>query len=402
VYKIGNEIKNLKDGRTNKKITTTAISFVVLIGFMLKIRSFNQLDDWLENKDLVKLVPKKMRLPRIDAVRDSLKQFNIKSLGEMQNKIVRQSLNNKLVKNGTIDGYKVVGMDGVELFESTKKSCDNCLKREINGVTHYYHRAVVAAYVGADPHLVLGEEMLLPKKDSSDKGEGEQTAAKRLLHNLDQKFHKFADIVVYDALLCNAPWLNAVKSYSYLDAVVRVKDERLKIVKKAREIFDKSKHEQSWDFSKDKNNITHVYAYQTSVEMQGVGAPVRFVQFIEVKENLKSGKKSTSKIWIITTSNVLTLETLWKIIHARWGIENNVFRQLKTQWHMDHCFVHDEIAMEAVLKFMIIAFNLMQLFFFRRLKNFRLKKLLQVEVVERIIKQLIVYDPMGNYIFSTA
>lgn len=51
-----------KDKRENKKIPTTNIAITVLLGFMLKIRSFNQLDDWLENGDFKNLVPKGMRL----------------------------------------------------------------------------------------------------------------------------------------------------------------------------------------------------------------------------------------------------------------------------------------------------------------------------------------------------
>jgi hypothetical protein len=27
-------------------------------------------------------------------------------------------------------------------------------------------------------------------------------------------------------------------------------------------------------------------------------------------------------------------------MHKRWDIENNVFHQLKTEWHLDHCFLH--------------------------------------------------------------
>lgn len=68
---------------------------------------------------------------------------------------------------------------------------------------------------------------------------------------------------------------------------------------------------------------------------------------------------------------------------------------------MGHCFIHHENALEATLMFMIIAFNLMQLFFFRRMKNFRIKKLLQVEVIERIIKEIVVYDARGGYLIDT-
>ena len=80
VYDLGAKIKKLRDNRSNPKITTSSIAFTLLIGFMLKIRSFNQLDDWLEHNDFRRIVPKKMRLPRIDAIRDSLKVIEIKDI----------------------------------------------------------------------------------------------------------------------------------------------------------------------------------------------------------------------------------------------------------------------------------------------------------------------------------
>ena len=51
VYDIGGKIHKLRDNRNNPKILTTSIVLTLLIGFMLKIRSFNQLDDWLEHND---------------------------------------------------------------------------------------------------------------------------------------------------------------------------------------------------------------------------------------------------------------------------------------------------------------------------------------------------------------
>jgi len=91
---------------------------------MLKIRSFNQLDDWLQHNDFQRIVPRKMRLPRIDAIGDRLKVIEIADIMALHHSIIRTSIQNKLVRNGTIDAYKVVAFDGVELFGSTKESCD--------------------------------------------------------------------------------------------------------------------------------------------------------------------------------------------------------------------------------------------------------------------------------------
>ena len=207
VYDIREKINRLKDKRANPKITTAAIAFSVLMGFMIKIRSFNQLDDYLEHGDFNKLAPKRTKLLRIDTVKDSLKSIELKPLKLMSNSIIKTSTDNKLFRNGTIDNYKVAAFDGVELFESTNKSCPGCLTRVINGTPHYFHRCVVAAYVGRDPHIIIGYEMLKPRQDSANKDEGELTSAKRLLSDLCSQYRHFADIIVYDALACNAPWI---------------------------------------------------------------------------------------------------------------------------------------------------------------------------------------------------
>lgn len=37
---------------------------------------------------------------------------------------------NRVFREGTIGGYVAAGIDGVELFSSTKKSCPDCLIRK--------------------------------------------------------------------------------------------------------------------------------------------------------------------------------------------------------------------------------------------------------------------------------
>ena len=123
VYDWGTKIKKLKDKRSNPKIATAAISFSVILGFMLKIRSFNQLDDYLEYDDFRGLVPKKIRLPRIDAIRDSLKCFCLKSLQAMHSAIIRCSIQNKFVRKATIDGFKF----GLRVMVKIGFGCSNSL-----------------------------------------------------------------------------------------------------------------------------------------------------------------------------------------------------------------------------------------------------------------------------------
>lgn len=399
VYDIGRKINTLEDKKLKSPVKISAITFVVLFGFMLQVRSFNRLDHWLEKGKFKKVLPKKTKMPRIDAVRRCLSDFDLEGLKNTHTDIIKTTIKNKVFRKGTIDSLKVVAIDGVELFESTKKCCNKCLSRtHKNGITHYFHRSVVCATVGSDPHIILGQEMLEPKKDSSDKDEGETTGAKRLINNLYKEYHHFADIIVADALFCKSTWIKEVLSIG-MDAIVRVKDERLHIVKDALALFKCRQANKEWIVKQGSKKHTKIKAWdEDNFEMADASVKVRFIRFVE--EVHVGDKVEIKEGWIITTDKFTSVETLWKIMHKRWDIENNVFHQLKTEWHLDHCFLHSPTGVEAVLMFIIIAFNLMQLYFFRCIRGFRKKRMLQIDIIEDIRdERFIIEDSWDNPLF---
>lgn len=400
VYHIGEKINTLEDKRLKSPVNISTITFVVLFGFMLQIRSFNMLNHWLKAGKFKKVLPKRTKMPRIDAVRRCLSDFDLGGLNNIHSGIIKTTTKNRVFGKGTIGGLKVVAIDGVELFESTKKHCDKCLTRESkDGSTHYFHRSVVCATVGADPHLILGQEMLEPKRDGSNKDEGEITGGKRLIKNLYKQYHHFADIIVADALYCKSTWIKEVLAIG-IDAVVRVKDERLHIVKDALALFKCREADASWTIKETNSKYKIIRAWdEDDFEMPNSDIRIRFIKFMEEIHN--GDKVEFKECWIITTNKFTPSETLWKIIHKRWGIENNVFRQLKTEWNLDHCFLHSPTGVETVLMFMIIAFNLMQLYFFRCIRGFRKKRMLQINIIEDIRdERFIIEDGWLNPIFE--
>ncbi|SUY47664.1 transposase family protein [Clostridium putrefaciens] len=400
VYHIGKKMNTLKDKRIKFSAKVSTISFVVLFGFILQIRSFNRLEHLLEKNKFKKLLPKKTKVPRIDTVRRSLSDFDLEGLNNMHNQIIKTAVKNRVFRTGTMDGLKVVAIDGVELFESTKKCCDKCLSRVHNGgVTHYFHRSVVCSTVGSDPHLILGQEMLEPKTDGSNKDEGETTGGKRLINRLYKEFHHFADIIVADALYCKSTWIKEVLSIG-MNAVVRVKDERLHIVKDALALFKCREPNKKWVVNRKSNNYIKIKAWdEDNFEMSNSEIKVRFIKFIE--EVHKKNKVEIKESWIITTDKFTSVETLWKIMHKRWDIENNAFHQLKTEWHLDHCFLHSPTGVETVLMFIVIAFNLMQLYFFRCIRGFRRKRMLQINIIEDLRDEMLLVQDWINPIFDT-
>ena len=74
---------------------------------------------------------------------------------------------------------------------------------------------------------------------------------------------------------------------------------------------------------------------------------------------------------------------------------------MKTEWHLDHCFLHSPTGVETVLMFIIIAFNLMQLYFFRCIRGFREKKMLQIDIVEDLKDDMLLIKNWVNPIFNS-
>lgn len=184
-----------------------------------------------------------------------------------------------------------------------------------------------------------------------------------------------------------------------MDAVVRVKEERLHIVKDALALFKCRQANKEWIVNKGNKSYIKIQAWdEDNFEMTDSEIKVRFIKFIEEIHN--KDKSEIKETWIITTDKFTSAETLWKIIHKRWDIENNDFHQLKTEWHLDHCFLHSPTGVETVLMFIIIAFNLMQLYFFRCIQDFRKKHMLQVDIIEDIIdERFTIEDNWDNPLF---
>jgi predicted transposase YbfD/YdcC len=141
------------------------------------------------------------------------------------------------------------------------------------------------------------------------------------------------------------------------------------------------------------NKTEIIEVYEETFYMGGVEQPSRYVKFAKKKE-----QKDRSQILIVTTCLDIPLKTLYKIIKARWHIENRVFNNLKTEAALGHCFVHGGNAVEAILYLIFIASNLFQLFMQRRIKN---TVTIQKELVRLLLKGLYLLKYDKNLIFNS-
>ena len=148
VYHIERSIEKLRDTRVNPKYKTAQIFIPLLLGFMLRIKSMNELKFMLFENEFKNAISRNIELPQIDTIRDTLKVVELDGLKYMLAHTVKKSIENKVFYNGTIDGYTVGAIDGTKLFGSYKKCCSECLTSTKNGKTHFYHYASVMSTIG--------------------------------------------------------------------------------------------------------------------------------------------------------------------------------------------------------------------------------------------------------------
>ena len=149
VYKIPEKIKGLSDKRKRRTIPLFNIVMPALLFLMLQYESFHTVFSAPESmgKRLKNCIHGK--IPKIDAVRDLLTQIDPDEIREIHDQTIDIIKSNRVFREGTIGGYVVAGIDGVELFNSTKKSCSDCLSQKNRaGETEYFHRSVVCMTVG--------------------------------------------------------------------------------------------------------------------------------------------------------------------------------------------------------------------------------------------------------------
>jgi hypothetical protein len=73
VYNIENELKKITDARVKPTYKTDQSLLPVLLGFVVRIISFNELNQMLMNNEFDKVFKRGSNSPKIDAIRDTLK-----------------------------------------------------------------------------------------------------------------------------------------------------------------------------------------------------------------------------------------------------------------------------------------------------------------------------------------
>lgn len=387
VFDFEEQARTLRDTRQAPQISAPAVWKSVFLMFTLRLGSLNRLEQELRRPGSWRKFLGG-RAPSADTVGYSLCRFEIDKLRALVARLHRQAWRNKAVKGRPGQRLRVVAMDGHELGSSEARCCDQCLQRKVQKkdreVTQYYHRVVVAQWIGVKPPGILDLERVRP-------GEGEVVAARRLLARILKDYERLVDSVSCDAIYLEAPFLKDVLAAKKHFVVVLKHENRdlyqdalqLRALKPPQIHDEGSKSSRIWDLEGLRTFTT-------------LGCPVRVVWADERKTYTKvvGGQKqqvTEDSTWVWVTdlsSQEASPVQIQRMGHDRWDIENRAFNELSQHWEMDHSFVHDPTAIEVLLLTLAVAFLTTYLFYERNLKDEPKRFLSRLTLAARFLEDL--------------
>ena len=241
-------------------------------------------------------------------------------------------------------GKRCAALDLNELFKSEKIHCPQCQVREKtvkdgkgekHTVQEYYHQAVALSWMSGPLRFVLGWEVLAP-------GEGELTAALRLLARLLPRLGKSLDLVLGDALYCCRPFFKAVCGAGLEGLAVSSEgtemDEEIDLLMKT----DPPRLVPGVEVA--------VWEMESEAWSQDLKRKLRVIH-CERRYQAPPWKHERQQLRVVTSVpvEILPAGQGWKVGRSRWGIENGTFNTLTRDYALTHNYHHSVAAIVALL-----------------------------------------------------
>jgi Transposase DDE domain len=367
-FALRRQVAALRERRQRPQITLSTVWLSAFGMFALRLPSFNALEDALRYGRGWARWGGSARLPSADTVGRVLAGVTLPDQRALVRDLAQRAWRAKSIHGPRGETYRVVAVDGHELWASRARCCAECLSREVSvgteKLTEYYHRVVVAQWVGVTPPAVLDVERIRP-------GEGEVVAARRLLSRVLASAGRLIDVITADALYLEGPFIEAVLAAGK-HVVVGLKQhardlyrdaERLRELQRPRVTVAGPRTTRCWD-------LPELQSFPTVHQpVRVVWAEEQTVRHRRAGGILREAVDTNTWIWVTDLPPAAVPATkIQQWGHARWDVENRGFNELSTLWHMDHCFVHQPTAIEVLLLVLSAAFLLTYLFYTRNLK----------------------------------
>ena len=353
----------MQDTRLAPQIPTEAVLRSVAVMFLARLGSLNALEQSGVSAFWSKWTGR--ALASADTIGRVCSQLDISGLRQVGRQIYVRLKRGKAL-TPPAHGLMAAVLDGHESHATYRRCCPGCLQRKVEtrqGTrVQYYHRHVTLQLVGRDLTLLLDAEPIGP-------GEGEITAAIRLLDRVLVDYPRAFDVVLGDGLYANSVFFNHVVGRGK-HVVAVLKNEERTLWQDAQSLFGQiqpvSIKRGRWE--------TTCWDLEGFTTWPQVLQPVRVVQSHErtrVRRQLNGQEETLEAHWAWVTTlpqRQASTRAVLQMGHRRWAIENEGFNELSTRQHADHVYRHHEQAILAFLLLAMICCNVVMAFYRRDLK----------------------------------
>jgi len=364
VFNLRDLIKGVGDTRQRRQIAMEVIFSCGLVMAMGQLGSLNALEQTQKAAYWRRWVGGKKA--SADTMGRGFAHVECAGIRAMIRTVYSQLKRNKALKPLRA-GMIALALDGHESHCSQKRCCKGCLRRRLQTKhgekIEYYHRHVMASLLFEGVCLPLDIEPQRP-------GEGEVKCAMRLLERILKDYPRAFDLILADGLYAQAPFFKFVIKHGK-DVIVVLKDDRRELYKDAKSLF-KREQAQVYENGPLRKECWDIENFRS---WDQIDVPVRVVCSRETKKVKRQRTKEFDDeicewVWVSTIpKRRLGTEDFVKFGHDRWKIENNGFHELVNQWHADHVYRHDPVAIEAFGLTTMLAYILFHAFIGRNLKE---------------------------------
>ena len=345
VFEKDARLGQMTDGRVDPTLPLAAVLSTWQWGLIRRTPSTEQMGDLLRDRRWrarLGLQPEQGGSPdRLSEVLDSL---STEEWNEMLLEDFFRARRAGILSDEGLYGKRCAALDLNELFKSEKIHCPQCQVREKtvkdekgekHTVQEYYHQAVALSWMGGAIGFVLGWEVLAP-------GEGELTAALRLLGRLLPRLNKSLDLVLGDALYCCRPFFKAVCGAGLEGLAVSSgqteMDEEIYLLMQT----DPPRLVPGMDVA--------VWEMESEAWSPELKRPLRVIH-CERRYEAPVWKHERQQLRVVTSVpvEILPAGQGWKVGRSRWQIENGTFNTLTRDHALTHNYHHSVAAIVALL-----------------------------------------------------
>jgi hypothetical protein len=377
----------VRDSRRSPIFRGSTCVLLCILMVVLRYRSFNAFEKRLGESAMRKLFGGRPLPKCVDTLTNALKAMDLDTLEALHQRILKNAARAKALAGPMHRGLRFFAFDGFEPIRSRNRSCPACLTASYDGaggeqIVDYFHRYVFLYEVGPAPQMLLGLQPLasvavrqatLPDKV---KAEGELTAVKPAIDRLRKCFPKRYDVGIGDALYPNGPMINFLKdgrpAYDLVAVLKKAAEEPMKDavylydrMPPTTQYHDPTRDElvRAWDSEgfRSLSSTEHPLRVARALKVDGTPACLPHVDWDD---------DNVSSWWMTTTLGKTALDTaeLFDAQRRRWDQES-AFNDFTQNWFIKHCFIHHETGTTAMMYIFMIAYNLFQLFWHRRLSE---------------------------------